>query len=439
MNRLSSLWIDSPIAFHLGRIQAAQMLRGALFIGVFLLIWISLEPFRNLGDATTIDVAAGRGPTYALFGLLAMLLLALVMWKHTEALRSFISTPYILFACWMCINFLMSRDPGASMLRFVLTSSVFVVAATVLLLPETARELNGWLAVAVLSFLAVCYLGVLLTPHLAIHQATDAAEYHLAGDWRGVFVHKNSASAVMAMLIFVGVYLTRSGAMLVGPLVIVLSAVFLFFAGGKSATGLCIVTFVIVEMVVAVRSFRLRALLCFLPLIALNLFGIGTVVSPSLHALSALMPFDTSFTGRDEVWRFAFDSIAQRPIFGWGYLAFWGSSFLRDVDPGGATNDWVVIASHSHNAYLDSALALGIPGLLLLIVILVVTPLRNYHRAAERSGTTPLANMFLRIWLFGIYLASLESFFLERTDPMWFTFLVAVIGLHYLSRFRTTA
>lgn len=439
MNRLSTPWIETPIALHIGGIQAAQVLRCALFIGVFLLIWISLEPFHDLGDATTIDVASGRGPTYAAFGLLAILSLALVLRRHAEALRSFISTPYILFGCWMCINLLMSRDPGASMLRFSLTASVFVVAATVLLLPETARELNAWLAVAVLAFLAVCYFGVLMMPGVAIHQATDAAEHHLAGDWRGVFVHKNSASAVMVMLIFVGVYLTRSGAMLVGPLVTVLSAVFLLFAGGKSATGLCLITFVIVQLVVSVRSFRLRALLCFLPLIALNMLGVGTVVSPSLHALSGLLPFDTSFTGRDEVWKFAFDSVAQRPTFGWGYLAFWGSSFLRDVNPGGATNDWVVIASHSHNSYLDSALTLGIPGLLLMIVLLVVAPLRNYQLAAERGGPTPMANMFLRIWLFGIYLASLESFFLERTDPIWFTLLLAVIGLHYLSRFRTTA
>jgi O-antigen ligase len=436
---LPSLWIASPIAFHLERIQAAQMLRGALFIVVFLLVWISLDPFPNLGDATTIDVAAGRGLTYASFGLLAILSLALVAWRHAEALRSFISAPYILFGCWMCINLLMSRDPGGSMLRFVLTTSVFVVAATVLLLPETARELNAWLGVAVLSFLAVCYLGVLMTPDLAIHQATDASEHHLAGDWRGVFSHKNSASAVMAMLIFVGIYLTRSGAMLVGPLISALSAVFLLFAAGKSATGLCLVTLVIVELVVAFRGFWLRALLCFLPLIVLNLLGIGAVISPSLHAISGLLPFDTSFTGRDEVWGFAFESIAQRPVFGWGYLAFWGTSFLRDVVPGGAVNDWVVLASHSHNSYLDSALALGIPGLLLLMVILVFVPLRNFHLAAERDGTMPLAKMFLRIWLFGVYLASLESFFLDRTDPVWFTFLVAVIGLHYLSRFRTTS
>ena len=47
-----------------------------------------------------------------------------------------------------------------------------------------------------------------------------------------------------------------------------------------------------------------------------------------------------------------------------------------------------------------------------------------------------LAMAMLRIWLFGIYLSSLESFYLDRDDPIWFTFLLAVFGLHYLARFR---
>ena len=47
--------------------------------------------------------------------------------------------------------------------------------------------------------------------------------------------------------------------------------------------------------------------------------------------------------------------------------------------------------------------------------------------------------MFLRVWLFGLYLSSMESFFLDRADPLWFTFLVAVSGLHYLGRFRAKA
>jgi hypothetical protein len=44
--------------------------------------------------------------------------------------------------------------------------------------------------------------------------------------------------------------------------------------------------------------------------------------------------------------------------------------------------------------------------------------------------------LFLRIWLFGVWLSSMESFLLDRADPIWFTFLISVFGLHYISRFR---
>jgi O-antigen ligase len=308
-----------------------------------------------------------------------------------------------------------------------------------MLLPASVRELNRWLGIAVLSFLAICYLGVMLVPHLSIHMATDIAEWQLAGDWRGTFDHKNTASAVMAMLIFVGIYLTRSGAMLIGPLITALAVVFLFFTRGKAATALCILIFLLVELVAAAKTFRVRAALCFTPLIVMNLLSVGTIISPTLAEIGRYLPFDTTFTGRNEVWKFAVASIMQRPIFGYGYFAFWGSDFVLNADPGEAIDDWVVIASHSHNGYLDTALTLGLPGLMLLIAVLVVVPLRNYHEADMRGQVTPLAKMFLRIWLFGVLLASLESFFLDRTDPVWFTFLIGVIGLHYVGRFRTTS
>lgn len=438
MNRLSSLWIESPVPLLLSRIQVAHILRFALFMSAFLVIWISLQPFPDLHDANVAEAASGRGLTYALFGILSVLSLSLVIQKHAEALRSFISTPYLLFGGWICINLVLSRDPVASMTRFTLTAFVLTVAATVHLLPASARELNRWLGIVVLLFLAVCYLGVLLTPNLAIHMATDYSEWQLAGDWRGTFDHKNTASAVMAMLVFVGIYLTRSGAMLAGPLITALAVVFLISTRGKAATALCIFIILLVELVAAAKTFRLRAALCFLPLITINLLSVGTVISPTLAAISRYLPFDTTFTGRNEVWKFAVELIMQRPIFGHGYFAFWGSDFVLNADPGEAINDWVVIASHSHNGYLDTAITLGLPGLILLIAVLVVLPLRNYHEADMRGQATPLAKMFLRIWLFGILLASLESFFLDRTDPVWFTFLIGVIGLHYVSRFRTT-
>jgi O-antigen ligase len=88
---------------------------------------------------------------------------------------------------------------------------------------------------------------------------------------------------------------------------------------------------------------------------------------------------------------------------------------------------------------VDTALTLGLPGLVLLVLALVIGPLRDFGRVDSRGGEKPLALLFLRIWLFGVSLSAFESIFFERADPIWFTFLVAVFGLRYLGRFRTAA
>ena len=95
-----------------------------------------------------------------------------------------------------------------------------------------------WFAIAALALLAICYLGLLLAPNLSIHLATDAQEPALAGDWRGSFGHKNMAAAMMAMLLFLGIYIARSGAWLAGAAIIGLAALFLLKAEGKSSLAL---------------------------------------------------------------------------------------------------------------------------------------------------------------------------------------------------------
>ena len=118
---------------------------------------------------------------------------------------------------------------------------------------------------------------------------------------------------------------------------------------------------------------------------------------------------------------------------GYGFQAFWGSSAIQELPEG---KEWAAFSSHSHNGYLDTALGMGMPGLALLILVLVIVPLRDFHKADVAGNGGPLAMALLRIWLFGLYLASMESYFLDRADPIWFTFLLAVFGLHYLARFR---
>jgi O-antigen ligase len=272
-----------------------------------------------------------------------------------------------------------------------------------------------------------------LAPHLSVHQATDLQEPGLAGDWRGSFGHKNAAAAVMAMLLFVGIYVVRSGALISGTAIVGLASLFLLHSAGKSSLSLFVAVLLLTSATSVIRSLWLRALMLLTPLLLLNLLSVGTVVFDGLADIAKLLPLDTTFTGRADIWSFAVQSLRERLITGYGFASFWGTGAIQNLPEG---KEWAGFASHSHNGYLDTALGMGLPGLALLIVVLVIQPLRNFHKADLGGNNGPLGMLLLRIWLFGLYLSSMESFFLDRADPLWFTFLLAVFGLHYMARFR---
>jgi O-antigen ligase len=418
----------------ISRRPVLDIVRGALFIGILLLAWISLRPFPDLSGFYLSDVTAGGDAfLYGLFGVLMVVVLALTMRDNMPALKSLLTPAFLLFAGWICVTVVLSFDPATSLRRLSLSVFVIVVTATILLLPKSPKELMRWFGIAALVLLVTCYLGVLLAPHLSIHQAGDPQEPALAGHWRGVFGHKNVAAAMMAMLLFVGIAMTRIGLWLAGIAVATLAAVFLFCTAGKSSMALCVAVLLLSSLMPVVRSIWMRALLLLTPLVLLNLFGVGTVMSDTLDAIANRLPLDTSFTGRSDIWEFALDSLRQRLWTGYGFEAFWGSNAIQNLQEG---KEWAGYASHSHNGYLDTALGTGLPGLALLIAALVIKPLRDFQAADEGGNASPLTMLFLRIWLFGLYLSSMESFFLDRADTIWMMFLISVFGLHYLARFR---
>jgi O-antigen ligase len=419
------------------RLQVTDALRAGAFTGALLLAWISLRPFVDLGDAELKDLSTGNETlTYLAFGGLAVLTLALAMRDHMPGLMTLLSPAYILLAGWIVLSVVLSLDPDTSIRRFALTACVVSVAAALMLLPKSEVELTRWLSIAALVLLATCYLGILLAPNLSIHLATDTQEPHLAGAWRGSFGHKNLAAAVMAMLLFIGSYILRAGKTLSGGAIIALSFLFLLEAEGKSSLALFFAVLVLTELTKFVRTFWPRVVTLLAPLVILNLLSVGTVMNDGLAGIAKMLPLDTTFTGRTDIWTFAVQALQLRLPTGYGFAAFWGSSSIQNLPQG---MEWAEYASHSHNGYLDTALAMGLPGLALLIVALVIAPLRDFHLADLSGNNGPLAMLLLQIWLFGLYLSSMESFFLDRADPLWFTFLVAVFGLHYLARFRLRA
>jgi O-antigen ligase len=418
----------------LWRQQVMDIVRAATFVGTLLLAWVSLHSFTDLGDLQIGDVSTGNEvTTYAAFASLAVLTIILAMRDNMPGLATLLVPSFVLFAGWVLVTIVFAFDPGTSIRRLALTVCVIGVTATLMLLPKSQNELMRWFSIAALVLLAICYLGILLAPNLSIHLVTDPQEPGLAGNWRGSFGHKNEAAAVMAMLLFLGIYIARSGAWLSGAAIIGFASLFLLYSAGKSSLTLFFAVLVLTSMTSVVRSFWARTAMFLTPLLLLNLLSVGTVMFEGLAEIAKLLPLDATFTGRTDIWTFAVQSLQQRLLTGYGFSSFWGSSAIQNLPEG---KEWAAFAAHSHNGYLDTALGMGLPGLVLLLAVLAIEPLRNFHRADIGGNNGPLAMALLRIWLFGLYLSSMESFFLDRANPLWFTFLLAVFGLHYLARFR---
>jgi O-antigen ligase len=209
---------------------------------------------------------------------------------------------------------------------------------------------------------------------------------------------------------------------------------FVLFSGGKSSTLICGFAILLSFGIQRSRSKFIWLLLIATPLILLNLFGLGSVAFPEVGTFVASLPVDGTFTGRTDVWRFALAHVPDHLAFGHGLSAFWNTASLRfGVED---NTVWAGNASHAHNGYLDAVLAMGLPGLVVTLLALAIMPARDLYRASKRGADPALTLMAMQIWLFGIYLSSVESFLFDRSNAIWITFLFAVFAIRYLATFR---
>ena len=418
----------------LAGLDAVQAARCLVAAAALLLVLVTLDPFPDLRNPDVTTIVGGRmALTYVSWGLLAGVAVLLVAATDAPALKTLATPLHLCLLGWLVINIVFSESRGVSMQRFVLAASVTSIAVLLPLLPPTQRSFNLCLGATALGLLALCYLGVLLAPQYSMHTTLDVTEPQLAGDWRGSFGHKNVASPVMTILVYVGIYLSAVGSFVMGPAIAALAGIFLIFTGGKTSSVLCLAIYVLASLVYVTPGLWMKRIICFVPLIAMNLLTVGSAISPALAAMTRLLPLDPTFTGRSAIWEFALAAVAEKPIIGHGYAAFWDDVTSRQTAQGA---EWATSAAHSHNSYLDLAVTIGLPGLMIVILVFVLAPLGNFQTAQAHSRSGALAKLFLTVWLFGLYYGATETFLLDRQNPVWFLFALAVAGLHFLARFQ---
>lgn len=117
--------------------------------------------------------------------------------------------------------------------------------------------------------------------------------------------------------------------------------------------------------------------------LAAAVLGSSRVFEPLLRVLGK----GDDFTGRFEIWRLVGGLVKDRPILGWGWISYWApwiDPFNRLVIRDG------VQYLQAHNAFLDIQMQLGIPGLLVLVLMVGSVVYRSLRLALVPAPYTLL-------------------------------------------------
>lgn len=403
-----------------------------LFLTISLFYWLTLSPFVDLSGSGPALNQANRASS-SLTQIVSILLFACSLgYGFLHPMRRIMFQPRILLSVillWILFTATISGNPVAGYKGAVLAIIATANAGAYLLLPRSERQFAKLLAASSLILLAVAYMGVVLYPSHAIHQASEVREPLNAGFWRGPFRHKNDAAVAMVMMVFFGLFVMKSYSRFAGLLIVVLAAGFLLNTGGKTAMAMLPAAIVLSMLFEHVRVLRVPVVVG--GLVLLNTLALGSAVSAPVYDFIAGLGIDPTFTNRTDVWRIALPAAAEEPIFGHGLRGYWQTSGL--LFSGNDIETWAVAAAHAHNSYLDSIIALGVPGLVLTLLWILILPFTHVSRMAPDRMHTPLTRLFLRIWIYVLFHASLESFFYNGSSPIWFTFLFAIYGLQLQS------
>ncbi|GEP10507.1 exopolysaccharide biosynthesis protein [Methylobacterium gnaphalii] len=414
-------------------ITADDVVATTLFLAVFLFFWISITPFVDLTDPAVLLPQTGSNTANqaVVIGLAGSLVLYAV-YAQKRWFTPVLNTPLILLFAWLVVSTATSIDPSLSGRRVVLTAIVFVIVAVTLLLPKDVERFADLIAAAALIVLVISYGGVMLAPHYAVHQAGELLEPEHAGHWRGPFTHKNGAGAAMVMCVFMGLYVARRRSAFVGWFITAAAALFLVCSMAKTSIALLLPSLLLAWVISKLRSTSRRLLVVGGLLSLLLLLTVGSVLVPVVASFNASVMADPSFTNRTDIWRFAFSAVAARPIFGSGFEAFWGS---EDVFFGESTS-WANRAANSHDGYLDVLLGTGFPGLCIVVWLFIVEPIRNLKIIEDAQSDPVTALFFTQLWIYGVFFAGLETFFFTNGGPVWFMFLMAILGLQFQAKAR---
>jgi O-antigen ligase len=284
-------------------------------------------------------------------------LLLLVHWrsvlKATRRVWPMLLLPGLAFVsmCWSHAPLLTARR------------STFLTVSTLLGIYLGDRfsleELARLLVQALCPMMVAVLILYLIAPNIVVENVS------YVGALKGLSGAKNTFGGYMAIAVPLLFLVRFKRYQRTRYLFLALAAAFLLLSRSATSLGTCILTFAAMPLWRFAANSRNRKMLAF-TLVAAVVAACLSLMWIERQSVLSIVQRDATLTGRTELWSFILAAIAEHPLLGYGYGAFWSGINADTVNLYKGVR-W--LPNDADNGYLDLCLAFGIPGLLLLLFV----------------------------------------------------------------------
>jgi O-antigen ligase len=270
----------------------------------------------------------------------------------------------LAYVVWTLITGTWTADPGASMNR---SFRLLILCVFAVYLAERfgTKQLLRIIAISGGAAIIATVIAVVALPQYGL---TTLIGYE--GAWRGATLHKNALGSLMALVFSFSwfAYSSKIVGKKTGIFLLLGSLFEILMARSMTALITAAVAFCLIHyfrFIMRLQGAAEKSITLILGIFLL----VGMYIAQSmLEALLEALGRSSDFTGRKDVWEFAWYLIGRNPIWGYG-SGFWS---IDSPDRAYAWRSLGWAPPHSHNNFLDIWLQLGLPGLFLMSAILLI-------------------------------------------------------------------
>lgn len=397
----------------------AALEKGFTVLALFLYAG-SLLPFVSGAAAGTYDPTQGSTVSQAIFLTLYVITFCLVFVRRRRLARVLSRDKFLLLLVGVAlVSVLWATAPEVTLRRSValMGTTLFGVYLAVRYDLKEQLRLLAW-ALGIGALLSLLF-ALALPAYGVMNEPTVTG-------WRGVYVHKNTLGAIMALSALVFMLLSVSGRRYrwlcwagFG-----LSVGLLLLSNSKSSLVVFLTLLALLPFYRALRWRYTLAVPVFITAILVG-GGVATLILSNIEAVFDALGRDASLTSRTEIWAAVIHMIREQPWLGYGYGGFW----LGWDGP----SAYVLLTIYfdpltAHSGFLDLWLDLGLLGVVIFALGFVAASLRSL--AWARVAGSAVVGLWPLVYLTLVLLQNLtESVILTQNSIFWVLYVAAVLSM----------